>query len=67
MPEQLTLDEILRLNPHLDAVELSKLLQQLREAHAVPRRPSASPTDRRLVVDEDAGRDPRTVKLRYRR
>lgn len=72
MPKQVTLEELVALNPNVDRkllegiADLRNRLCQSGLGGAKYR--LASPiTRRRVVVDEDTGKDPRTVHLGRRR
>ena len=63
MPESLSLDEILKMNPHLDRDEVQRMLDRHRES---PNQPQAK--RRNIVPDRLRVGDPsraRKVKLRY--
>ncbi len=66
MPDQLTLEEILKRNPNLDKAEVERLLDEARR-RAVGGKPQRGSEQRRLVAGEEPSHDPRTVRLRYRR
>lgn len=72
MAELPTVDDIIKANPNVDAEELEKgrdLLRQLRESrvHGAGRKLASPLTRRRALIDEEPSKDPRTVQLRNRR
>jgi hypothetical protein len=62
MTKNLTLEEILKLNPHLDEDEIRRMLDQLR-ASPSPQQPRRTLAPDRLRVGDVAR--PRKVKLRF--
>lgn len=72
MAEYPTLEEILKLNPHIDKEEFEKrieILNKLRSSQTKGIRYNlALPfTHRHVSIDEESGVDPRTVTLRRSR
>ena len=63
MTDELSLEDILRLNPHLDSEEIQRMLKQVGASTAPtqPRRRAAAPD--KLVVGDSSR--PRKVTLRY--
>ena len=66
MPDQLTLEEILKSNPNLNKEEIERLIEEVRR-QSVGARPQRGATQRRLVVGEEPSNAPRTVRLRSHR
>ena len=64
MTKPITLDELLKMNPHLDRAEIERALKKLNDAPAITRRERASAPDRLRVGDPSRARK---VRLRYTR
>jgi hypothetical protein len=62
MTKPLTLDELLKMNPHLDRAEIERTLKTLGQTPARPRRERAPAPDRLRVGDPSRARK---VRLRY--
>ena len=73
MPQDITIEEILALNPHVHASDLKKALEYLRglQNNGIARRgytlPPPFSRTRMTIAGRDASTDPRTVSLRSRR
>ena len=63
MTDELNLEDILRLNPHLDAEEIQRMLKRLGDSTASPQPRRRGTVPDRLVVGDPSR--PRKVTLRY--